>query len=498
MQSDTLRLGFVGALAAGASLAVTELVAAFLLGVRSPLLSVGDVVIDYSPEWLEQWAISTFGTNDKAVLLGSMLAVIVLLGIVAGATSRRSLTPAVGLFAGSAALGGWAVARDPLQEAGTALVAVGVGAVVGLVVLLVVRSPVVAEPTDRRRFLGLAAGATVFTVVAGVAGRARTNRMVATVDRTDVALPQPVDAAGPVPSGVGVDGVSSLITPNDRFYRIDTALGIPAVPLDEWKLAVTGMVDRPFELTFDELLSLPLVERHVTISCVSNEIGGSLVGTATWLGVPLVRLLEKAGVQDGATQLVGRSLDGWTAGFPTEVAFDGRDALVAVGMNGEPLPMEHGFPARLIVPGLYGYVSATKWLSEIELTTWEGFDAYWVPRGWAKEAPMKISSRIDTPRASRQVAAGLVPIGGVAWAPQRGISRVEVRINDGEWQDATLSPGFSDDAWRQWTLGVELPAGRHAIQVRAYDNDGIVQPEGPVSPRPDGAEGWHTVSVEAA
>jgi DMSO/TMAO reductase YedYZ molybdopterin-dependent catalytic subunit len=498
MQSDTLRLGFVGALAAAASLAVTELVASFMLGVRSPLLSVGDIVIDYSPDWLEQWAIATFGTNDKAVLIGSMIGVIVLLGAVAGATSKKTLAPAFGLFAASGALGVWGVLRDPLQEVGAAAIAVVVGVLVGLGILGIVRAPVVAEAPDRRRFLSLAAGATAFAVFAGFAGRARTNRMVATVDRADVALPSPVDAAGSVPSGVGVDGVSSLITPNDSFYRIDTALSVPAVPLDEWRLGVKGMVDRPFELSFDELLQLPLVERHVTISCVSNDVGGRLVGTATWLGVPLPRLLEKAGVQEGATQLVGRSLDGWTAGFPTEVALDGRDALVAVGMNGEPLPMEHGFPARLIVPGLYGYVSATKWLSEIELTTWEGFDAYWVPRGWSKEGPMKISSRIDTPRPTGASSAGLVAIGGVAWAPQRGISRVEVRVDEGEWQEATLSEGFSDDAWRQWTLGAELAAGRHAIEVRAYDNDGIQQPEGPKDPRPDGAEGWHRVFVTVA
>ncbi|NND85391.1 MAG: molybdopterin-dependent oxidoreductase [Acidimicrobiia bacterium] len=498
MQSDTFRLGFAGAIAAAASLAVTELVASLFVGVRSPLLSVGDIVIDFSPDWLEQWAIATFGTNDKAVLIGSMIGVIVLLGAVAGATSRRTLLPAFGLFAGSASLGAWGVLRDPLQEAGPALLAVVAGALVGLGILGIVRSPVVAETPDRRRFLSLAAGATAFAVVVGYAGRARTNRMVAAVDRADLTLPSPVDPAGPVASELGVDGVSSLITPNDSFYRIDTALSVPAVPLDEWQLKVKGMVDRPFELSFEELLQLPMVERHVTISCVSNDVGGRLVGTATWLGVPLERLLDKAGVQEGATQLVGRSLDGWTAGFPTEVAFDGRDALVAVGMNGEPLPMEHGFPARLIVPGLYGYVSATKWLEEIELTTWEGFDAYWVPRGWSKEGPMKISSRIDTPRPTGVTKPGLVAIGGVAWAPNRGISRVEVRVDEGEWQEATLSDSFSDDSWRQWTLGTELAAGRHSMEVRAYDNDGAQQPEGPKDPRPDGAEGWHRVLVTVA
>jgi DMSO/TMAO reductase YedYZ molybdopterin-dependent catalytic subunit len=395
-------------------------------------------------------------------------------------------------------LGGWAGLRDPLSESNVLLFAVGAGAVCGVALLLAMRAPVSAEPTDRRRFLTMAGGATAFTVVAGVVGRARTMRMVAAVDRADIVLPVPVDPAGPVPTGLGVNGVSSLITPNNQFYLIDTALSPPVIPLAEWKVAVTGMVDRPFTMTYDELLELPMIERHVTLSCVSNRVGGDLAGTATWLGVSLARVLDKAGVQPGATQIVGRSLDGWTSGFPTEVAFDGRDAMIAVGMNGEPLPISHGFPARLVVPGLYGYVSATKWLSEIELTTWEAFDSYWVPRGWAKKGPMKIQSRIDTPRRSANVDAGQTVVGGVAWAPVRGISRVEMRVDEGAWIEAELSDPYSDDAWRQWSAVVDLASGNHSLQVRAYDNAGVVQPEGPKDPRPDGSEGWHRTTVTAA
>lgn len=495
MASDHWRLGFAGGLAAAASLTVAELVAAFVPGGRSPVLSIGDVVIEFTPSTIEQWAIRTFGTNDKAVLIGSVLGVIVLLGILAGVLSRQRVSAPVALFVGAAGLGGWAGSRDPLSETSVGFLAVGVGAVVGLALLLAMRVPTRSEPTDRRQFLALAGGATAFTVVAGVVGRARTMRMVSAVDRAEVVLPTPVDPAPPVPTGLGVDGVSSLITPNSEFYLIDTALSPPVIPLNEWSMAVTGMVDRPFSMTYDELLDLPMIERHVTLSCVSNRVGGDLAGTATWLGVSLARVLDKAGVQPGATQVVGRSLDGWTAGFPTEVAFDGRDAMIAVGMNGEPLPLSHGFPARIVVPGLYGYVSATKWLAEIELTTWDAFDAYWVPRGWAKKGPMKIQARIDTPRGLATQAPGMVVVGGVAWAPHRGISRVEVRVGDGPWMDTELSEAYSDDAWRQWSIPLDLAAGTWIVQVRAYDNEGIMQPEGPKEPRPDGAEGWHRTSV---
>jgi len=229
---------------------------------------------------------------------------------------------------------------------------------------------------------------------------------------------------------------------------------------------------------------------------VSNEVGDDLVGNARWLGTPLRDLLAEAGVQDGAGQVVGRAVDGWTAGFPTEAAIDGRDAMVVVGMNGAPLPPAHGYPARLIVPGLYGYVSATKWLTEIELTTWDGFDAYWVPRGWSKEGPIKTQSRIDVPRGG-DVTAGEVVVAGVAWAPTRGLDRVEVRLDDGAWQDAELTDPLSPDAWVQWRATLTIPTGEHTIQVRATDGAGATQPPGPVPPRPDGAEGWHTVRVRA-
>jgi DMSO/TMAO reductase YedYZ molybdopterin-dependent catalytic subunit len=304
---------------------------------------------------------------------------------------------------------------------------------------------------------------------------------------------------GAAAAGFGeVEGLSALVTSNKSFYRIDEALITPSVDVGRWRLQVKGMVDTPFELSYDDLLALPLVDRHITLSCVSNQVGGSLVGTAKWTGVRLADLLARAGVQPGATQLVGRSVDGFTVGFPVEVATDGRDALVAVGMNGVPLPSAHGFPARLVVPGLYGYVSATKWLKEIELTTFDAFDPYWVERNWARNGPVKVQSRIDVPRGFSRVVAGRGTIAGVAWAPHRGIGRVEVQVDEGPWREASLGPALGDDAWRQWTLEWDAIPGEHLIAVRATTADGEVQTAARHSPFPDGATGYHSVDIRVS
>jgi DMSO/TMAO reductase YedYZ molybdopterin-dependent catalytic subunit len=289
-------------------------------------------------------------------------------------------------------------------------------------------------------------------------------------------------------------GLTPIVVPNDRFYRIDTALLVPSVDVATWTLRIHGLVDRETTLTWDELLALPQFEQYVTISCVSNEVGGRLVGNAKWTGVRLRDVLEIAGVASSATQLVGRSVDGWTAGMPMAWVMDPeREPMIAVQMNDEPLPRSHGFPARLIVPGLYGYVSATKWLSELELTTWEAFNGYWVPLGWAKEGPILTQSRIDTPRGS--AAAGRVPIAGIAWAPDRGISKVEVAI-DGEWSEARLSSPISDATWVQWVVAWDATPGRHTIKVRATDGAGVLQEERSSPPAPDGARGWHTTTID--
>jgi DMSO/TMAO reductase YedYZ molybdopterin-dependent catalytic subunit len=329
------------------------------------------------------------------------------------------------------------------------------------------------------------------------AGARGLRRGAATARRAAIRLPAPAD---PAPAAAGealtVEQLSPLVTPTRDFYRIDEALVVPSVNVDSWRLKITGMVDNPLELSFDDLLALPIVERAITLSCVSNQVGGPLVGNAIWSGVPLADLLRQASVQPGATQLVGRSVDGFTVGFPTAVALDGRDALVAVSQNGEPLTPEHGYPARLVVPGLYGYVSATKWLTEIELTTWEAFDAYWIERGWAKEAPVKVQSRIDVPRSNSSVQAGPRTTAGVAWAPNRGIRRVEVRVDEGPWKEARLGPSLGDDSWRQWVTEWDALPGNHVLQVRATTaTDGEVQTDVLREPFPDGATGHHEANV---
>ena len=350
--------------------------------------------------------------------------------------------------------------------------------------------------SDRRtlRRAGLVAGGAV---VVGGAGRRLQGRFSVEGARDAVVLPAPASPAAPLPGGVelGVGGVSPFVTPNGDFYRVDTALVPPRVTPSEWSLTIKGMVDNPIRLSFEDVVDRELVERDITLVCVSNEVGGPYAGNARWLGVPLRTLLEEAGVQDGADQMVSRSVDGWTAGSPTDAVVDGRDALLAIGMNGEPLPVEHGFPARLVVPGLYGFTSATKWVTEIELTTFDAYDPYWVQRGWAQVAPIKTMARIDTPGGLATVDAGTVPVGGVAWAIHRGISAVEVRVDDGPWQEAQLGAVPGNDTWRQWMFPWEATSGRHTITARAVDGTGEVQTDQRANPIPDGASGWHNIVV---
>lgn len=533
MDVSRTRAAIAGAASAALGLATAVLVAALIPGGRSPLLSVGDIVVDLSPPAVKDWAIETFGAADKAVLYWSMVVTIVLVGAVAGLVARRSRSLAAVLIGLGGVVGVAAALRDPLSEPVPTIVGVVAGVVAALgalwFLLRMAEGPASAaargtadgpaseaesvqaavtsavrddgaEPLDdvtRRRFL-VAAGATAGLAVAtGLVGRSLTTRLTAIADRADITIPSPADMAGPVPAGLPGAPTPLIVRAGD-FYTVDTALSVPMVTLDSWRLEVTGLVDTPYTLSYEELLGLPMIERHITIACVSNRVGGPYVGNATWQGVPLARILERAGVRPEGTQLVGRSVDEFTAGFPTEAAIDGRDAMVAVAMNGEPLPPEHGFPARLIVPGLYGYVSATKWLREIELTTWDGFDAYWVPRGWAKEAPVKTQSRIDRPGNADTVTAGAYTFAGVAWAPTRGIEQVEIRVDGGDWVDCELSESMSDDAWRQWSTTLDVAPGDHTVEVRATDGSGETQSAEEVPARPDGAEGYHTVAFTAA
>lgn len=499
------RAALAGAVAAGVGLGASELIAGILGATQSLVVSMGEWVIEVSPDPLTKWAIDTFGVYDKLVLVISLIVVAVLFGALLGVVAQRAMWIASLGFVAFAGAAIAAAIRNPLAAAGVAWLA-GVGAAAaGILTLAYLLRPADggdAEPGEqasRRDFLKAAGAFAGVAAVGGVVGRWLIDRVAVLTNRSDIILPSALEVVpAPVLDAPDLSGLTPLITPNDQFYKIDTALTVPMVDLSTWTLRVTGMVDRPIELTYDELLELPMIERYVTLSCVSNRVGGDLVGHAKWLGVPLSDILTRARVQEGASQVVGRSVDGFTVGFPTERAFDGRDALVAVGMNGEPLPFKHGFPARLVVAGLYGYVSATKWLAEIEMTTWEGFDAYWIPRNWAKLGPVKTQSRIDRPQFNETVTAGTYTLAGVAWAPNTGIERVEVSIDGGAWQECRLGEDLGDNSWIQWWADVDLAPGVHEAQVRATDNTGTTQTADLAPPRPDGATGWHTIRFSAS
>ena len=491
-----------GVVAAAIALAVTELVRAVTADAPSLIVAVGDVFVDGLPGDVTRTVIGAIGTADKPALLIGIVVVSLLIGARTGvaALTRRWIGDVV--FAVFALLGALAGLRAPLTTDGGAIVAALMGAMAGAVALRLLLRTAEAwtapghlggADAGRRQFLAVAGAAGAFAAAVGLMGRSLGLSRTVEAARADVVLPEVTGGTRPTAADAGLDveGITPRVTPNADFYRIDTALTVPQVDPTGWTLTIDGMVDEPLELTFAELLALPLVEREVTIACVSNEVGGDLVGNARWLGVPLRSLLRQVGVQDGATQIMGHSVDGFTAGFPTELLDDDRPALVALGMNGEPLPIEHGFPARLIIGGIYGYVSATKWLSRIELTTLDAADGYWIPRGWSKEAPIKTQTRIDTPRSSDQ-ATGSVPVAGVAWAPTRGIAKVEVQVDDGPWEEARLGPGTSDDTWRQWVYDWRPTPGRYRLRARATDGEGETQTEDSAPPAPDGATGYPT------
>jgi DMSO/TMAO reductase YedYZ molybdopterin-dependent catalytic subunit len=493
-----------GVLAVGVMFGTAELAAALAPDGRSLVVAVGDAVIDLSPGFVERFAISTLGSADKPFLLASILLVSALLGAKLGQVGVRHFGLAAAGLSAMMAVGVAASLADPQSTAVSSLVGGLAGAAAGIGTLWVlrgaiaapgapgeapVRSPGAAAAVDRRRFLGLAVAAGAVAALGAYGGRLLSQRERVAEIRRSITIPRPATAAQAIPAGADlqIPGLAPLVVPNDDFYRIDTALLVPQVDPAHWSLEVTGMVERPFRLTYEELLSLPQLEAYVTLACVSNEVGGELVGNALWQGVRLRDLLDRARPRREATQVLGRSVDGFTAGFPIEAAFDVEAAMVAIAMNGEPLPVSHGFPARIVVPGLYGYVSATKWLSRIELTRFDEVDGYWIPRGWAKEGPIKTQSRIDVVRPD--------VIAGVAWAPTRGIERVEVRVDDGPWREATLAAALDLDSWRQWRLAWQPEPGTHELAVRATDGTGTTQTEERTDVAPDGATGWHTVGV---
>jgi DMSO/TMAO reductase YedYZ molybdopterin-dependent catalytic subunit len=498
-------LGAVGGVvAAGVALAVGYLVAD-LSGGPWPVDAVGVQVIDWAPGPVKDWAVRSLGTADRPLLRVGICAALVIVAAVAGLIGARGRRRTAVGIAGGLGLVGLVFAVFSRSSAGN-LVDRLLPATVTLVVAvaamwLVVRGPhtarrtAAAQPTgfDRRRFL-LTVSALAATGVVS-AGATRVVGGSGNELRARVRVPRPTEAAGPLRASVDVPGISPFTTPNSKFYRVDTLLQVPRIDPRDWELRVHGLVDKELRISFDQLLGRRLVERDITLTCVSNEVGGPYVGNARWIGVPIADVLREAGVRDGADAVKSTSVDGLTIGTPLSALTDSRDAIFAVAMNGEPLPFEHGFPVRMVVPGLYGYVSATKWIVDFEVTRFQDFSAYWTDRGWSVEAPIKTSARIDVPKAFATVKAGPAIAAGVAWAQHRGIRKVEVRVDNGPWQPARLAPVDGPDTWRQWTFRWDATPGTHKLTVRATDAAGEIQTDRQAPPRPNGSSGLHNTVV---
>lgn len=508
--------GLLGLLSAAVAVGVGELAAAFVRPAAAPVIAVGNRIIVLTPESVKRPTINSVGTADKTVLLGGIYLILASVGAAVGVLALRHL---VAGLAGVAVLGAFAVycaaTANGARSSDVIPSLIGTAAAAAVLVMLVRiagRSRSVdrsggsenGPAPDRRAFLQAGAATAAVATLSGIGGRAaqHTRYDVASA-RAAVTLP-PVtgpsaEPAEPVGFDLGASGVP-WATPNKDFYRIDTALTLPQIDPRAWRLRIFGSVDSELELSYADVLSRPMIERWVTLCCVSNEVGGGLVGNALFRGIRLADLLREAGVRPGADQLLLHSSDGYTFGAPTDVVMDGRDALLAVGMNGAPLPIAHGFPARTVVPGLYGYVSACKWIVGIEATTYAARQAYWAQEGWSPEPPLQLQSRIDTPRAGRTIRTGRpVAVAGVAWDQHVGVSRVEVQVDDGPWNRARLAPVPSSDTWRQWVYSwTPQTGGGHRLRVRATDAAGHVQPAQVRAPFPSGATGWHTVTVNAA
>ncbi|GLK16989.1 molybdopterin-dependent oxidoreductase [Herbiconiux flava] len=519
-----------GIVSAAALLAVAEVIALVVARDGSPVLAVGAFVIDIVPRWAKEFAIETFGANDKIFLLGSIGLAVVVAAALAGVLQLAKRPLGLVLFGLAGVL---AIAAIVTRTGATPFASVPtiIGAAAGIVLLHLLvrrlarwRDDVRAEAAattapdardharpaadaapapravgvDRRRFL---VGTLVVAAASAVVGTGARLVSAATSSlagiRDSLSLPTAKSTVD-VPAGaeLDIDGITPLYTSNADFYRVDTALTVPQVDPATWSLKITGMVDEEVTLSFQDLVNMGLDEYSITMTCVSNEVGGGLVGTAKWLGVPIRDVLAMAGPQSGADMVLSKSVDGYTASTPLEaVTDDNREAIFAVAMNGEPLPFEHGFPVRMVVPGLYGYVSATKWVTEIKVTTFEADEAYWTPRGYDAEAPIKMSSRIDTPRVDKQIGAGPAKIAGVAWAQTVGIERVEVSIDNGDWQAATLSTPINADTWVQWFVDWTATTGTHYVAVRAVDKAGNTQLEERAPIAPNGSAGWQRTLV---
>jgi DMSO/TMAO reductase YedYZ molybdopterin-dependent catalytic subunit len=500
-----LRFALYGVLAALAGTGVGHLVAALTEPAASPVLAVGEQVIDHTPTPVKNWAIAHFGTHDKTILVGSVLLGVLALAAVAGLLARRSLRLGAAMLVLLVAVALYAALSRPVVQPSDALPGIVTG-LTGLAVLVgltrgersrpgIPHSEGDARPS-RRAVLHGAAGVALVAGASGYAGRviAHTRQAIG-----NIRLPRPASPAKPFPRGVDerIPGITPLRTPTTDFYRVDTRLSLPIVDADSWSLTIDGDVRHEQTFSFDDLLAMPLIERDITLTCVSNDVGGPYVSGARWLGVRLTDLLDRTGVGDRADQILSTDVDGMTISTPLALAIDGRDAMIAVGMNGGPLPRAHGFPARMVVPGLYGFISACKWITRITLTTYQEDTAYWTHRGWSTHAPIKIASRIDTPGALR-LKPGRTFIGGVAWAQPVGVATVEVQIDGGAWQQAILGPSAGDDYWRQWYLPWDAEPGSHQIASRATDRNGNVQTPVRAMPFPDGSSGIQKLLVSVS
>ena len=557
----TLCAALVGGVTAITTLATAEVVSLLLGGIGNPILAVGSAIVDLVPPAFKSLVIDLFDTADKLVLFICLGLVVLVFAVAAGIlqSSRGrwgeaviGLVAVIAIAAAVTRSGATPVHAIPTL-AGGAIGILTLRALIGRLELwraadarAAARSSSGADRTsgsrppdtpgdahpstfrsfdahpstfrsfdalptfpssvrpgvERRRFLRLTITIGVVSALVGAGARIATAAATAVGDlRAAIRLPRAATPAPAIPADatLDVEGITPFVTPNDAFYRIDTALQVPSVDPRDWTLRITGMVEQDVTINFEELLALPMQESRITLACVSNEVGGGLIGTALWLGYPIRDLLARARPMPGADMVLSTSIDGFTASTPLEVLLDeNTDALLAVGMNGEPLPLQHGFPVRMVVPGLYGYVSATKWVVSLEVTRFADRVAYWTPRGWSERGPIKLSSRIDTPASRSSVPAGTVVVAGVAWAQHIGIDRVEVRIDGGEWREAKLARAMTADTWLQWSLEWDAAAGDHEIEVRATNSDGLVQTEKEAPVAPDGATGLHSVSVSVS
>jgi DMSO/TMAO reductase YedYZ molybdopterin-dependent catalytic subunit len=496
-----------GLLAAGAALGVGQFVAGLTGASGSPVVVVGELQIDFTPAWLKNFAINEFGADDKLVLVIGIVVVLGAFAALAGAAATRRMVYGMACIAVFAAVGLTAAATRPHATVVSLLPTLAaIASAVAVLYLLIplVRPPVPAveesadaQGTPRRSFLAAGAATAGVAAGAGLAGRLLTERSSVAGAQKALRIPRPAVTTQALPPGVDlhIPGLSPFVTPNGKFYRVDTALVLPQVDPSSWRLRIHGMVKREVTLTFDQLIKRPLIEDYITLCCVSNPVDGPYIGNAKWLGASLAAVLREAGIKAGADQLLCTSADGFTSGTPVQTVMDGRAALLAVAMNAKPLPIAHGFPVRMVVPGLYGYVSATKWVTDIEVTTFAGNYAYWAQRGWSQQAPIKTECRIDVPNGVEQITAGRTAVAGVAWAQHKGIEAVEVRVDRGPWQEARLAAVPGLDTWRQWVWEWDATSGGHVLEARATDKTGYTQTSALAPPEPNGATGYPMVSV---